>query len=268
MAKWVISHFPEHRQYVEPFGGAASVLMQKTRSEYEVYNDLDDEVVNLFRILRDREKSLQLIESLKLTPWARAEFFSCYEDSTDLMERARKFVARSFMGFSTTGRRKNQTGFRGKPIRDNGTGVKDWLNYPESLKLVVERLQGVVIENQNALDLIPRHDHKDTLFYVDPPYVHSTRTSLRYPSQNDRCYAHEMTDEDHRKLGEILLELKGMVIVSGYPSALYDEEIYKNWTRYERKSYADGARERTEVLWLNASAEQRRFQFQPSLLMN
>jgi DNA adenine methylase len=254
---WVISHFPSHRVYVEPYGGAASVLMQKPRSFAEVYNDLDDEVVNLFRVLRDPASAERLTELLRLTPWARTEFFAAYEPTEDPIEKARRIVVRSCMAFGTTGRRKNQTGFRGRPEIDNNTGAADFVNYPAAIGAVTERLRGVIIENKHALKIIRQQDGPETLLYVDPPYPERSRTSIRWPSRNDRCYAHEMTDDEHRVLAEVLHSVKGMVVLSGYRSDLYDQDLYADWASFQKDTFADGGKKRVEVVWLNAAAVQR-----------
>lgn len=254
LAPWVISHFPPHRIYVEPYGGAASVLMRKDRAFMEVYNDLDDDVVNLFKILRNDESAEILIRQLELTPWSRTEFFETYQETDDPIEAARRLVVRSFMGFGTTGRRKNMTGFRGKAERKNNSGINNWHIYPQSLRTVVERLRGVLIESRPAIAVIRQQDRPETLFYVDPPYPHSTRTSVKTPSRRERCYAVEMSDDDHRELADVLHSVSGMVVLSGYPCDLYDVELYADWYRVDRIHWADGAKKRTEVLWLNAAA--------------
>jgi len=138
------------------------------------------------------------------------------------------------------------TGFR-RHSRNSGTSpCNDWRNYPPALKQIVERLQGVVIENRDALGLIAEQDSPATLFYLDPPYVASTR-------DKGDDYRFEMTDQQHRELAELLHGVKGMVVLSGYHSALYDE-IYGDWTHTDRAALADGARSRVETLWLNPAA--------------
>lgn len=261
LAPWIIQHFPAHRIYVEPFGGAGSVLLQKPRAFAEVYNDLDSDVVNLFRVLRDPEQSARLRVLLELTPWARDEFYLAYEPTEDPVEGARRTIVRAAMAFGSTHRRKNRTGFRGKAYRQNQTGAMDWCNYPPQLVRFLERLRGVTIENRDALDIIAQQDTAQTLFYVDPPYPHSTRSSILNDSARDRAYAHELTDEDHRALATALRNARGMVVLSGYPCALYDE-LYPDWRRAERAALADGARKRTEVLWINPAAAER---LQPTL---
>lgn len=251
LAPWLISFFPEHRIYCEPFGGGASVLMRKPRAYAEVYNDLDDEIVNVFRILRDPEQAKELARLIHLTPWSRTEFYAAYEPSEDPLERARRTIARTYMAFGTTSRRANRTGFRAKAYRQNQTGVADWVNYPDSIASFCERLRGVTIENRAAALIIGQQDSPATLHYLDPPYPKSTRPSQRWDSRNERAYAHEMTDDDHRSLAAIARQLEGYVVVSGYPCLLYDVELYPDWQRHERKHLADGARKRTEVVWVN-----------------
>lgn len=242
LAPWIIGHFPSHRVYVEPFGGAGSVLMRKPRAYAEIWNDLDGEVVNLFRVLRS-EQADTLVSRLRLTPFSRTEFEEAYQYTDDVVERARRLIIRSFMGFSSNGHNR-PTGFRANSNRSGTTPAHDWINYPDSLLQVVERLSGVTVESKDAKAVMAQHDGVDALHYVDPPYVFETRAD----AASD--YAHEMTDEDHAELLVFLRGLSGMVILSGYPCGLYDEAL-PDWRRVERKALADGAAERTEVLWIN-----------------
>ncbi|MDN5503256.1 MAG: DNA adenine methylase [Comamonas sp.] len=248
--------FPDHRVYVEPFGGAAGVLLQKPRAYAEVYNDLDDDIANFFRVLRDPDQAEQLIQSLHLTPYARAEFDLSYEDSDQPVERARRTAVRAGMGFGSAGATKGVTGFRIDTARPYGTAQHLWSRYPGQLPAVIERLQGVLIENRPAIEVMQQHDTADTLHFVDPPYVFGTR-SLRNVVQG--CYRHEMTDEQHLELLTVLKNLRGMVVLSGYPSDLYEREL-ADWqvhTTGSRISAGRGTAVKTEVLWLNAACQQR-----------
>ena len=252
LAKWILSYFPPHRIYVEPYGGAASVLMQKPRSYAEVYNDVWDEVVNLFRVLRDPESAPRLECQLKLTPFARVEFEEAYCLEVEPVERARKLLIRSFMGHgSASANAAHKTGFRNDSMRSGTTPYNDWKHWPDYITEMTERLQGVCIEHRPAAQIIEEFDGTETLFYVDPPYSLITRPSAK--TRKNSCYAHEMTDTQHRELSEVLRKCAGMVILSGYPCALYDE-LYGDWGRAERIARADGAQKRTEVLWMNAAA--------------
>lgn len=247
LAPWIISHFPEHRVYVEPFGGAGSVLIRKKRCYAEIWNDLDIEVVNLFQVLRSTDAD-RLIELLHLTPFSVSEFKQAYKQTSEPIERARRLVVRSFMGFGSNGHQR-KTGFRSNSNRSGTTPAHDWVNYPDCLRFSVERLKGVVVLNRDASDVMMGHDAKDTLHYVDPPYLPNTRDA-------GRDYAHELTFEEHQKLLETLKSLAGMAVVSGYPNDMYDTTL-SGWHRVQRKALADGARERTEVLWINEQCMSR-----------
>lgn len=247
LAPWIINHFPGHRVYVEPFGGGASVLLQKPRSYAEVYNDLDGEIVNLFRVARDNGEAL--MRALELTPFSRADFIESYEPASDPIEQARRTATRSYMGFGSGAASGNQTGFRSNCNRSGTTPARDWRNFPHSLGAIIDRLRGVVIENRDASEIMANHDGEKTLHYVDPPYVHDTRSS-----GNPYCkkgYKFEMSDAEHRNLAMFLKTLKGCVIVSGYACHLYDNELFSDWHRVEKNAHADGARDRIEVLWMN-----------------
>lgn len=253
IASWIVSHFSEHQLYVEPYGGAASVLLHKEPSRGEIYNELDGAVVNLFRVLRDPIKAAELERVLRLTPYSRDEYKQSYEDSEDPVELARRTIVRSFMGFGpASASRSDITGFRSNLSRERHSSVvDDWQSYPDHMASFCKRMMRVVIENRDSLEVIKQHDKADTLFYLDPPYVHSTR----YPRAVWRdCYKFEMTDDQHRKLAQVLRTAKGKVIISGYSSALYDKELYPDWMRVEKSAHANGGKDRTEILWLNEHA--------------
>lgn len=245
LAPWVIENLPPHRIYVEPFGGAASVLIRKRRSYAEVYNDLDDDVVGLFRVLRDAALAPRLVEAVALTPFARVEQVEAYQLADDPVERARRLIVRSFMGFGSNGVHR-ATGFRANSNRSGTTPARDWANYPPALAAIVECLSGVTVEHRDAKAVMAAHDGPQTLHYVDPPYLPETR-------DKGGDYAHELTAGQHIELLEFLQTLEGMVVLSGYPHPTYDAAL-AGWTRVERKALADGARARVEVLWKNPAA--------------
>ncbi|KKK53782.1 hypothetical protein LCGC14_3091300, partial [marine sediment metagenome] len=128
------------------------------------------------------------------------------------------------------------------------TPAQDWANYPDALGALIERLKGVVIENRAASACMAQHDNPETLHYVDPPYLPETRSTKTKNGERYHAYAHELTAEDHGDLLAYIQDLRGMVVLSGYPSALYDAALLPTWFRVERKALADGTRERTEVL--------------------
>lgn len=247
LAPWIIANMPEHGVYVDPFGGAGSVLMRKPRCYAEVWNDLDQSVVGLFRVLRS-DRAGELIDALKLTPFARGEFEKAYESCDDAVEAARRLIIRSFMGFGSNGHNRS-TGFRANSKRSGSTPAHDWVNYPDALQKIISRLSGCIIENRDAKSVMAAHDGPGTLHYVDPPYLFATRTD----GASD--YAHEMTDSDHAELLAFLKTLQGKVMLSGYVNRLYDT-VLRGWTRIERSAFADGAAKRTEVLWMNFEPRQ------------
>jgi len=258
LAPWVISHFPPHLTYVEAFGGAASVLLQKPRVGGEVYNDLDLDVVNVFRVLRDPDLAAQLQHRLLLTPFSREDLSAAYLPASDLVDGAAKMIVRSFFGFgSASMTRMHVTGFRSSNKRSRGfstTPAVEWSDWPYSIPLFVDRFRGVVVENRDAVEVMTQHDAPSTLHYCDPPYVQSSRSSLvGRTGSRGHFYRCDMDDAGHERLAACLAGLKGMVIVSGYRTPLY-ERLYGGWTAVETQTFADGARPRTEVLWLNPAA--------------
>lgn len=258
LAPWILAHLPRHRCYVEPFGGAASVLMRKARAYAEIYNDLDDEVVGLFRVLRDPASAAELVRRLELTPFARTEFREAYELTEEPIERARRLIVRSYMGFGSNAHASAEkghrsTGFHANSNRSGTTPAQDWRNYPEALAALIDRLRGVIIENRDAREVMGKHDGPATLHYVDPPYVHDTRAQANKYDLGWRMYRHELTDDDHAALLGFLDGLAGMVVLSGYAHPLYDARL-PHWRRVETQAMADGARARTEVLWINPRA--------------
>lgn len=247
LAPWIVSFMPKHSIYVEPFGGGGSVLLRKPRSFAEVYNDLDGEIVNLFSVVRDN--GLALKRSVELTPFSRVEFDLSFEPTTEPIEQARRTLVRSYMGFGgnlsrpTRSGRVQRTGFRDYSRKNRGsTPAQDWMHWPISLPAIIQRLQGVIIERRDGCEVMLKHDGPETLHYVDPPYVHETRSQATN-------YRHELDSDEHRRLAEVLNTLRGAVMLSGYDSPLYND-LYRDWQRVTRGAFADGARPRTEVLWL------------------
>lgn len=238
LAPWIISHFPPHKVYIEPFGGAGSVLLQKLPAATEVWNDLEGEVVNLFSVLRNNAPDLARL--IYLTPFSRQEYHSLYEAVDDPVERARQFVARSFMGQSSKGALR-KSGF---DSRINPDGFQSRLSslraMPEEFHVIAERFRSVVIESKPAAAIIDQYDRRDALFYVDPPYL----------ADRANHYTHELDEAGHVALLERLRTLAGMAVVSGYRSELYDNAL-TDWRRVEIDAHADGGVDRTEVVWMN-----------------
>ena len=249
-ARRLVALMPPHRTYCEPYCGAASVLLAKPRAFSEILNDRDDDVVNLLCVLRSPALKERLKAALEMTPFSRAEFEAAYQPARGRVERARRLIVRSFMGFgSASSNAAHVTGFRADSKKSGSTPAHDWAHYPEALDSFTSRLKGVCLENRDALRVIASHDAKDALIFADPPYVLSTRkVRLR-----NAAYKHDMTDEDHCKLAQALHQAKGMVILCGYEGPLYDT-LYKGWERLTYQAFADGAKPRTECVWFNPAA--------------
>ena len=246
LAPWVMSFFPPHVVYTEAFGGAAGVLLQKPRSHGEVYNDLDRDVVNFFKILRDPVTRAELERLCQLTPYARDEFDLAWRPCRNAIERARRLCIRAQMGFGSAGATKGITGFRIDLKRRFTTAQQDWASYPPAIAAAGARFAGVLIENRPAIDVLQQHDGPETLHFVDPPYLTETRNMRR-------AYRHEMTDQQHHALLEALEALEGMVVLSGYESELYRNKM-PGWISHRteaRISAGRGTAMRTEVVWLN-----------------
>lgn len=267
LAPWIIGHFPPHDIYVEPFGGAASVLLQKPRSYNETYNDLDGELVNLFTVLRGPDAG-ELLRQLSLTPYSRGEYLAALSSCNEPVERARRMLVRSHMAHGTGGARIDRpTGFRTDGVTGSTNVAGEWADLPAALVAVMQRLQGVVIEQRPALELLKRFATSDALIYLDPPYLPATRsTKSRKPGERYHTYAHELSVDDHRELLSVAAAAAAMILISAYPDPLYDE-LLAGWSKVEIAARAHRNSPRTEVLWINPPARERARSFQPSLAL-
>jgi len=253
LAPWIIANMPEHRVYIEPFGGGGSVLIRKPRSHTEIYNDLDGEVCNVFRVLRDSAQSTELERLMQLTPYAREEFDLAFERCPeDPIEQARRSIFRAFASVGSDGfTRPNRTGFRSYSKDIGAQLALQWKRLPNQVSAWVERLRGVLIENRPAEKVIEVFDNPRCLIYADPPYVTCTRNSVR---NGGKAYRHEMTDEDHCRLAELLHNVEGMVMLSGYDCELY-RRLYGDWQMITKEHIADRAKITTECLWFSPNVE-------------
>ncbi len=252
LAGWVNSFIPDHRVYVEPFGGSAAVLLNKPRSEIEVYNDIYRDVVNYFRVLRDGDVN-ELVRLLELTAFSREEYQQAAEALPDDggLEAARRFLVRSFMCIASNGVFRAKGGFRWGGLKRVPSHAWDWRLFPDRLHAVADRLQGVYIENIDALEVMGKFDSPETVHYVDPPYMLEARTK-------DGRYDHEYTASDHGKLLWFLSQLKGKVMLSGYRTAEY-AKVLKDWSLVSCATRASQNAPREECLWLNFELEQKLF---------
>jgi DNA adenine methylase len=246
---WLLPLLPASHHYCEPFGGSAAVLLNRSPAAVETYNDLDGEVVDFFRVLRTRKR--ELIEAIGLTPFSREEFhIACAppEGRISSLERARRFFVRARQvrtGLAQTASLGRWANCKSTSRAGMSGVVSRWLGSVESLPDIAERLLRVQIENRPAEEVIRLYDGKDTLFYCDPPYVHESRGDAK-------AYGYEMTDHEHRELAEVLHAVKGKVVLSGYPSALY-KRLYRDWTRKSapRKKCHSVKQHRPESVWIN-----------------
>lgn len=252
-AAWIIDAFPKHRVYIEPFGGAANILLRKRPSEVEVFNDLDDRVVNFFRVLREEDSFERLVRKLSLTPYSRGEFAELAEtpEPDDPVDRAWWFFARcrqavGGLGMADLGAKSWALSLRTR--RGMAEPVSKYLSAIDGLEPIAERFRSVVIERRPAIELIEKHDADDVFFYCDPPYVPETRHGGKAST-----YSCEMTYDDHVELLRALKSCRGSVMISGYDSGLYEQEL-RDWRREELTTKAhlkNSGAERTEVIWMN-----------------
>ncbi len=245
LAPWIIRHLPAHDAYLEPYGGAASVLLRKPPAPLETINDLHGRLVNFFTILRSRPD--ELVGAVELTPYARAEFQRAHQQADDPLEDARRLYVLANQGRGGAASGRTRAGWRAEhnpthrlvPPRDFTAA---------HLRAIAARLKHVQIEHADALAVIARYDSPGTLHYVDPPYVRAARN----PRSQSR-YAHDLSDADHRALAALLHQVQGMVVLSGYPSELY-AELYDDWQRLDRHARDDAGGARIESLWRNPAA--------------
>jgi DNA adenine methylase len=244
---------PPHRTYVEVFGGGASLLFAKEPSPVEVYNDIDSLLVNLFRVLRDEEKFEKFYRKVFFTPYSREEFYRCretLEQEDDEIEKAYKFYVVSRMSFSGDIKTRSWGYALTSSRRGMSTMCSSWLSGIELLPEIHARLMRVQIENDDFRKIIERYDTPDTLFYLDPPYVLETR--------KQKIYKYEMTIEDHKDLVNLLINIKGKALLSGYNHPVYFPLEEAGWKRidYETACYAAGRTRQTKVLG-EGSAKQK-----------
>lgn len=244
LAPWIIAQFPEHTTYLEPYFGSGSVFFTKAPSKYEVINDLDEQVTNLFRVIRN--KGTKLAQLIELTPWSRQEYYEAYELTGDPVEDARRFLVRCWMAHGV--KTSDRTGWMNRGPKVDGSTTTRWNKLPDRIISCIDRLKNVDIECIPALDLLARFKNaQNCLLYVDPPYVLSTRSQ--------RMYKHEMKDTEHIALLEALNAHAGPVILSGYAHSLYDSFL-TDWRRITIEAIAEKGQARTEVLWMKNIPEE------------
>lgn len=238
ISEWIISHFPDHKVYCEPFFGSGAVFFNKPQTYIETINDVDGNIVNLFKVCRDTPEELARL--IELTPFSREEFEDCYEKSDNPIEQARRTLVRYHQSFGTCNSSKRS--WRNVQTYGGPRTATMWNYLPGRIAEVCERLKETQIENIDAIDLIKRYNDENTLIYCAPPYLQSLRKK--------NMYAHEMTDEQHIKLLEVLKESKSKIVLSGYDNSLYNETLI-GWNTDEKKTTAQKGKHWVEKLWYN-----------------
>jgi DNA adenine methylase len=245
---WLLDLLPQTHQYVEPFGGAATVLVNREPSPVETFNDINDDVVNFFEVLKhDRE---EFLDRLQFTPYSRELHRRArVEKPKDDIQRAMFFLVRTAQSFGgqegDTWAQSITTSRRGRSQRGSA-----WESRKEQIEQVADRILRVQLESRDALDVIQRHDDEETLFYCDPPYPPEVRVT-------DDNYNHEMDSDDHEELASELWDIDGYVALSGYRCDFLDD-LYDGWNVYsegEKRLAGKGTDEREEVLYTNYDAE-------------
>lgn len=246
IAEWIIGFLPEHRSYLEPFFGSGAVFFRKARSDIETVNDLDGEVTNLFRCIKEDPE--RLAREMLFTPYSREAYEYAFRKARprNRYDRAARLLVKCNMGhgFRSTGER---VGWKNDVAgRERAYAARAWSELPDEIVAAGERLREVQIECRPAVDVIQRFNHSDVAIYCDPPYAQSTRRG--------RQYRMEMTDDDHLELLDVLKKHQGPVLISGYENPLYEAEL-AGWHK-ETTSVTDQlSRPRTETLWMNFSPD-------------
>jgi DNA adenine methylase len=240
IADWICSYISKHDVYVEPYMGSLAVFFSKVPARIETLNDLDGNVVNYFKVLRDHPEELS--SQLKLTPFCREEYYNAcvFDENDSCIEKARKFAVRCWQGFGCSNLYRN--GFRTSQQKTSPHTTKEWRNLPERLIAASKRLLNAQIENLPAAEIIRRYDTSDVLMYIDPPYLHGTRKNY--------LYKHEMDDSQHEELLNLIKNHPGRIILSGCDNEFYNSRL-PEWNKRHKKTQAEAGISRTETLWMN-----------------
>lgn len=253
-SKWniaprLVELIPEHHSYVEPFFGSGAVLFNKPVSDIETVNDLDSDVVNLFRcIQKDSERLARLVMT---TPFSREEYERQFEGCTSTLyasnfQRAAGFLIKCWQGhgFRTNG---YKVGWKNDVVgREKAYALWNWYRLPDWIIDITERLRKVQIENRPALEVIERFNYSQVFMYLDPPYMLGTRSGKQY--------MHEMTDAEHEELLQMILQSRAKIMISGYETDMYNDYL-SGWEKRQFSSCAEHGKPRVETVWMNYKAD-------------
>lgn len=242
IAQWILSFFPEHRVYLEPFFGSGGVFFNKRPSYLETINDINGDIANLFEVCRNFPEELATL--LNLTPYSRTEFVKCLEPSNNPIERARRTIVRYHQSFGTSNSSKNS--WKNTQTAGGPRTATMWNYLPETVIEVCSRLKYAQIENTDALVLIERYNNENTLIYLDPPYLQNLRKK--------NIYKYEMSDKQHMDMIDLVRSNKSKIILSGYDNELYNSAL-NDWQTAELKTTAQFGLHRTEKIWMNFNIE-------------
>lgn len=246
IARQLVELIPEHHSYVEPFFGSGAVLFSKPPSDIETINDMDGDVVNLFRcIQQDSECLARLVMTI---PFSREEYDGQFavEDSRLVcipdMRRAAGFLVKCWQGhgFRTNG---YKVGWKNDVQgRESMYALWNWYRLPEWIVDIAERLRKVQVENRPALEVIKRFNYKNVFMYLDPPYLFSVRAGKQYK--------HEMSEGEHEQLLKSILQSNAKIMISGYDSEMYNDYL-AGWQKETFKSCSEYGKCCTEIVWMN-----------------
>lgn len=247
---WLLPLLPDANHYCEPFAGSGAVLFNRKPSPVETYNDIDGEVVNFFKVLREQKSAL--LNLIALTPFSREEFsIACKVDpNLPEIERARRFYVRARQvrsGLAQTASIGRWANCKNTSRSGMSGVISRYFGGIEKLEFIADRLLRVQIENRPAIEVIKLYDSRHTLFYCDPPYIHSTRG-------DHKAYGYEMNDEEHIRLANVLNSVQGKVAISNYDCELMNK-LYPlpKWKKHigDNKTIHTTKALRQEVLWTN-----------------